>query len=170
MFSTAEHPSLLAVEPPPTHEAAILHAAGFKLHAVALLQEVIASPVGRGDPRARAMLHELESPGQPPSPLQAPGTFVLKGTVGPTHPGLKALEAHARSRRAFAIDMGAVERIEYAYAGEFTAMLRGFHAAGRRVIVVNCRELEINLLEAMGAGRYVSFLRRAAHATELAAA
>jgi hypothetical protein len=158
MLSIAQ-PALQSPPVPPIQEAAVLFSAGHAAAAAAVLSAA-ASDTHR-DPRAAAMLLELDPEWQAPPPLSAPGTFALEGVLAAGHEGVRALAAHAQARRAFAIDMGRIERIEYVFAGALTAMLRGFHAAGRRVILVNCRELEVALLEAMGAGRYVSFLRRA---------
>lgn len=165
----APQPSLQSSALPPTQEAAILYAAGHDAAAAAVL-DAATSDGKNPEPRACAMRRELEGTSEPPAPVIAPGTFQLEGVLAAGHEGVRALAGHAQSRRAFAIDMGRVQRIEYVFAGALTAMLRGFHAAGRRVILVNCRELEMALLEAMGAGRYVSFLRRAAPGLERAAA
>lgn len=166
----AAHANLDADPLPPIQEAAVLFAAGHSAAARSLIESQLATPGGRGDARAHAMLAELDDAYVPAAPIEVPGTFALEGIVAAEHRGIPALAVHARARRAFAIDLGRVERIDFSFAGDFAAMLHGFHAAGRRVILVNCRELELALLEAMGAGRYVSFLRRATAGLARAAA
>lgn len=174
-------------------EAAVLFAAGHGAAAMAQLQAVVEA--GEADRRTWLVLLDLchamqrredfdrllaafESRfgkdshagwGYPPA-IEASGAHSLGGVMTSTT-DLGALSRHVAPRSAAAFDMGQVERIELDFAPALHALLRTWHAAGKRVILANISELNASLLEVFGADRYAVLMRahRAPHLQRLAA-
>ena len=180
----SERNDIVAAEVSPAQEAAVLHSAGFTHAAIEALRLHVEG--GAAERREWHMLLELyhcdgrrqafdallaeyrrEFPGARhphwgyPAAIEAPGTIPLNGLVS-KQAELEQLAAFVRSRRAAAVDMGEVERIEYDLLASLAKLLREFHAAGRRVILANIAEIHATLLEACGADRYVVLMRRTA--------
>lgn len=166
-------------------EAAVLHSAGFTAAAIEVLHARIEG--GEADRREWVMLLELchvegrrdefdawlatyrsRFPGARhpewgyPAPIEAPGTFPLKGLVGAKEANLDEITAFVRSRRAAAIDMGEVHRIDFDFVARLSTLMREFHMAGRRVILANIAEIHATLLEAFGIDSCVALMRRTA--------
>lgn len=178
---TPEPAQLFTEELPPTHEAAVLFAAGF---ADAALELVRAEVARSGDKRAFLMLLDLchvtgrreefdalfdevrqrfgdeAHPGWGyPTPVETPGSYAMAGHLSAKQTDLQRLAAHVGPRKAAAVDLGEVERIDFEFAGSFVALMRSCHAAGKRVILANVNELNAALLEAFGANRYTLLIR-----------
>jgi hypothetical protein len=64
------------------------------------------------------------------------------------------------------VDMGAVERIDFQFAPEMCALLRGYGQQGKRIILANISDLHAELLEAIGGGGKIVLLRRRAASHE----
>ena len=162
-------------------EAAVLFAAGHGAAAIARLQAAVEA--GDADRRTWLVLLDLchamqrredfdrllaafeqrfgsdshAGWGYPPA-IEAPGAHSLAGVMGVTT-DLGALARHVRPRTAAAFDMGQVERIELDFAPALHALLRTWHAAGKRVILANISELHASLLEVFGSHRYAVLMR-----------
>lgn len=95
-----------------------------------------------------------------PPPVQAQGTFRLRGTIGTRADDLAALPRFARERRTLVIDMGEVERVEFHFLHALQEALAMIAAAGRRVIIANAGEITSTLLIAVGAERHAVVMRR----------
>jgi len=167
-------------------EAAVLFAAKFDQAAEELLRERVALGGERSERVAWVMLLEIfhalgrraefealahryrtafGASSRPawgfPAQVSAPGTFQLKGTLA-TSGDLAGLVAHARSRATVAIDMGHVDRIDFAFAASFCELLRVFRIQGKRVILANIAEVHAALLESLDTGQHLVLLRRKA--------
>lgn len=178
-------PQLYSESPGPAGEAAVLFSAGFAQAAAALLE----AQIGREEqitPRpVWLMLHELYHlagrradfhalcerfcrrfggrSGPPwgfPSAIQAPGTYALRGVVTSSSEDLSRILTHGTMPKTLAIDMGEVERIDFGSISAFSALLRNFKVAGKRVILVNTSELNAVLLEVVGADHCAVTMRR----------
>ena len=101
-----------------------------------------------------------------PQPIEAPGTFPLKGVLGANREDLDELARFAYGRKSVAVDLSEVARIEYGFVQALQALLANFAAAGKRVILANVSEINAALLEAIGADRHAVLMRRHRPAAE----
>ena len=88
----------------------------------------------------------------------APGMERLAGVID-AMADLAPLIGQARHRRMVGVDMSAVERIGFAFAGEMCALLRGYGLQGKRIILGNVSDLHAELLEAVGGIGKIVLLR-----------
>jgi hypothetical protein len=165
-------------------EAAVLFSANFVDAALALLRAETDRSLDPASIRAWLMLLELYhlvdrrsefealaaryhrafNVSTPPAwgygaPVSAPNMISLAGVIA-SNGDLARLVDHARTCRTVAIDMSEVRRIDFAFALSFSELLRAFHLEGRRVILANISEINVALLETLGADRHVVLLRR----------
>lgn len=99
------------------------------------------------------------------APVELAGTVALKGVLAKPD-DLGDLYKNARERKIVAIDMGGVERIAYAYAGDFAMSLKALSASGKRVLLVNLAEIHATLLEIFGIQKHVVLMRRRGRVAE----
>jgi anti-anti-sigma regulatory factor len=174
------------------NEVAILVAASHDAAAEALLRSAIDDPGRSPDPRLWHMLFELFVLGArreafdalalqyrvvfgvgppawgPPQALDLPGAYVLRGVLAPRPGELDhQIAQFMRGRKSLVLDMGEVERIEYASLHTFQALLGRLGLAGVRVILANVSEVAATLLEALGADRHALLMRRKGGAATL---
>jgi anti-anti-sigma regulatory factor len=95
-----------------------------------------------------------------PQPIVAPNSFPLAGVLGASREDLDGLARFAYGRKSVVVDMSEVERIDYAFVHALQALLAGFGASGKRVILANVAEAIAVLLETVGADRHVVVMRR----------
>lgn len=171
---------------PPAQEAAILFAAAFEDAARALLEAEIAErPLASRQPWL--MLLELHQAMQDrkafdqllmryckafktltrpdwgyPQPIEAAGTLALRGDLGIAGDHCAEVMKHAAARKALALDMGEVRRIDFEYATRLAFTLRTLHQMNKRVILANIGELAAALLEAVGVEHHAVLMRRKA--------
>ena len=100
-------------------------------------------------------------PGSPDHELVVPGMVRLAGTLMSTTE-LTPVILQARNRMMVGADMSAVERIDFRFAPQMCALLRGYAQQGKRVILANISDLHAELLEAVGGITKVVLLRRRA--------
>lgn len=168
-----------------TQEAAVLYAANHADAAASLLEGAIGRDPAASDMEAWLMLHELHHaagrkeefdalgerfcrafrtsarpPWGSPRPIDAPGTFAMKGVVTSSSAELAPLLQHAAGRKTLAIDMAEVQRIDFASAAGFVWELRNFNLGGKRVILANVSRLNAALLEALGADHHAVVMRQ----------
>ncbi len=171
----------------PAQEAAVLFSAGFIDAAIELLRAHTGEGAGKHERKAWLLLLDaLQAAGRRgafeatlaeyrtffggeahpgwgyPPPIDAPGTLAVGGVLSSSCARLPGLVAHVSARKAAAIDMGCVERIDFHFLSTLATLLRDFHAAGRRVILANVSELNATLLETLGAQRHAALIRRTA--------
>ena len=173
-------------------EIAILVAANHLTAAEAMLRAALDDPAGREDEQAWLMLLELlcltgrrdefdtlleayrEAHGSTGprwglgEPVEAPGTHVLRGVIRGQPEELDALRRFAAMRKTMVIDLGQVERIDYAGLHAFQLVFSQLAASGRRVILSHVSELTAVLLQTVGMDRHAVIMRRKASEARLA--
>lgn len=121
--------------------------------------ELVAERYERTFPGAKPPL------GPAPAPVHVGSAIALQGVLAGSG-DLGDLHAAARGRRILPIDMGNVERIDYAFAGEFAATLRSLAGAGKRVMLVNVAEVHVVLLELFDVPSHAVVMRRKGRVAE----
>lgn len=173
-------------------EIAILVAANHLTAAEAMLRAALNDLAGRQDEQVWLMLLELlcltgrrdefdtllevfrEAHGSSgprwgfAEPVEAPGTHVLRGVIRGDPAELDALRRFAVARKTMVIDLGQVERIDYAGLHGFQLVFSQLAASGRRVILSNVSELTAVLLQTVGMDRHAVIMRRKVSEARLA--
>jgi anti-anti-sigma regulatory factor len=173
-------------------EIAILVAANHLTAAEAMLRAALDDPATREDEQAWLMLLELlclagrreefdalldayrDAHGSSgprwglAEPVEAPGTHVLRGVIRGQPEELDELRRFAAARKTMVIDLGQVERIDYAGLHAFQQVFSQLSASGRRVILSNVSELAAVLLQAVGMDRHAVIMRRKVSEARLA--
>lgn len=180
---------LFTEEMPVAAEAAVLFAAGRAQDAMDLLR----MQLGRGDDNPKPWLvlldiyriegkraafetlteryrrtFDRDAPCLPQSSSAdpaVPGMVRVEGTLRSTA-DLAPVILHARNRMMVGVDMGGVERIDFRFAPEMCALLRGYGQQGKRIILANISDLHAELLETIGGGGKLVLLRRRAASHE----
>jgi hypothetical protein len=167
-----------------TAEAAVLFAAGFRHPALQMLRRECEHLGAAASPKAWAMLfeacHLLDERAEfdrlgevyrrrcarPAAPgwgfaaaVDVPGTARLDGTLA-SMDDLGPLVASAKGRSTIAVDFSRVERIDFAFAPTFCALLRTYGMQSKRIILANIAELHAELLQSVGTGAHVALMRR----------